>query len=84
MAPIPAPSHGEPENQPEATGIRISGSRLSAEETAALLLVLQQAQSSTDAQGPETLHSSTASRRRRLSTWAGSAVQTWRSSAGLR
>lgn len=80
MTPMSSSSHDEP----EATGIRITGSRLTAEETAALVLVLQQAQSDPGTQGQETTRSSAASRRRRLSTWAGSAVQTWRSSAGLR
>ncbi|WFP17459.1 hypothetical protein [Citricoccus muralis] len=74
-----------PSTEAESTGIRITGSRLTEEETAALLLVVQSLQSAAHTSTEDDADpSAQASRRRRMSTWAGSEVRTWRSAAGLR
>lgn len=74
-----------PSTETESTGIRITGSRLTEEETAALLLVVQSLRAEGNGAPDEDVDpAAQASRRRRFSTWAGSEVRTWRSSAGLR
>lgn len=75
----------------EQSGITITGMKLSAEETAAVTVVLETVVAAElsgsphhDAEHFEHAERTRAQgRRRRMSTWAQSELHTWRSAAGL-